>query len=198
MATAPQSYQTLERMVAAVEKVTLRLERSAKALEAAGIPYAVIGGNAIAAWVESVEPAAVRTTVDVDLLLRRDDFASTRTALEAAGFVYDNILGVDLFLDDLKSNPRQAVHILWANEKVRDQYPDASPDVDRYSVLGDKRILELESLIRMKLNSYRDKDRMHLRDLIDVGLIDPTWPSRYSPELKKRLQFLFDNPESSH
>ena len=194
MATAPQSYQTLERMVAAVEKVKLRLERSAKALEDAGIPYAVIGGNAIAAWVESVEPAAVRTTVDVDLLLRRDDFASARAALESSGFIYDNVLGVDLFLDDLNSNPRQAVHILWANEKVRDQYPDASPDVNTFSILGDKRILDLESLIRMKLNSYRDKDRMHLRDLIDVGLIDSTWPVTLFTRVKQTFTIPFRQP----
>jgi len=36
------------------------------------------------------------------------------------------------------------------------------------------RVLSLEALVRMKLTSYRDKDRMHLRDMLDVGLIDHT------------------------
>ena len=41
----------LQRMERAVEKVRNRLLRSTAALEAAGIPYAVIGGNAVMAWV---------------------------------------------------------------------------------------------------------------------------------------------------
>ena len=58
----------LDRMVRAVEKVRERLHRAASALEAAGIPYAVVGGNAVAAWVATVDEAAVRNTQDVDLL----------------------------------------------------------------------------------------------------------------------------------
>ena len=41
----------LDRMVLAVEKVRERLSRAAAALEKAGVPYAVIGGNAVAALV---------------------------------------------------------------------------------------------------------------------------------------------------
>lgn len=53
---------SLERMVRAVEKVRDRLLRAARALEAAGVPYAVAGGNAVAAWVSRVDVAAVRNT----------------------------------------------------------------------------------------------------------------------------------------
>ena len=42
---------SLERMVRAVEKVRSRLLRSANCAEQAKIPYAVVGGNAVAAWV---------------------------------------------------------------------------------------------------------------------------------------------------
>jgi hypothetical protein len=63
----------LDRLERAVEKVRERLLRSTAALEAAGVPYAVIGGNAVMAWVEQVDEAAVRFTQDVDLVLRRDD-----------------------------------------------------------------------------------------------------------------------------
>ena len=48
----------IERMVLAVENVRERLRRSTAALEAAGIPYAVVGGNAVAAWVSTVDPGA--------------------------------------------------------------------------------------------------------------------------------------------
>ena len=46
----------------------------------------------------------------------------------------------------------------------------------------------------MKLTAFRDKDRMHLRDMIDVELIDETWCGRLPPELAPRLKELIDNP----
>ena len=48
---------------------------------------------------------------------------------------------------------------------------------------------------RMKLTSFRDKDRMHLRDLLDVDLIDATWPGRFPPELAARLREIIATPE---
>jgi hypothetical protein len=58
------------------------------------------------------------------------------------------------------------------------------------------RVVALASLVRMKLTSFHDKDRTHLRDLIDIGLIDASWPQRFSLELGTRLQHLLDTPES--
>ena len=49
-----------ERMSNAVEKVHQRLLRAARALDQAGVPYAVAGGNAVAAWVSRVDETAVR------------------------------------------------------------------------------------------------------------------------------------------
>jgi hypothetical protein len=47
----------------------------------------------------------------------------------------------------------------------------------------------------MKLTSFRDKDRTHLRDLIEVGLIDSSWRDRLPTMLVDRLQQLLDDPE---
>ena len=47
----------------------------------------------------------------------------------------------------------------------------------------------------MKLIAYRDKDRTHLRDLIDIELLDATWPERFEGELGDRLQKLLDDPD---
>jgi hypothetical protein len=52
----------------------------------------------------------------------------------------------------------------------------------------------LPALVRMKLTSWRDKDRLHLRDLIDVGLIAAAWPAKLPSPLANRLQELLDNP----
>ena len=59
---------SLDRMVRAVEKVRERLLRATAALEKAGVPYAVAGGNAVAVWVTRVDESAVRNTRDVDIL----------------------------------------------------------------------------------------------------------------------------------
>jgi hypothetical protein len=88
-----------ERLVTAVEKVRERLRRAANALEQAGIPYAVIGGNAIAAWVGEVDETAVRNTRDVDFLLRRADLERAKTTLAAVGFHYRVSSGITMFLD---------------------------------------------------------------------------------------------------
>ena len=47
----------------------------------------------------------------------------------------------------------------------------------------------------MKLNVFRDKDRMHLRDMLDVELINDSWLERLPTELACRLKELIDNPE---
>lgn len=186
---------SLERMVRAVEKVRERLLRATSALEKAGIPYAVAGGNAVAAWVTRVDESAVRNTRDVDILIRRADLPAVRAALESVGFVCRHAASVDLFLDGPHAKARDGVHIIFANEKVRPEEPLANPDVTESEPADHYRILALEALVRVKLTAFRDKDRTHLRDLIDVGLVDATWPARFPGELRERLQTLFDNPD---
>jgi hypothetical protein len=182
-------------MFRAVEKVRDRLRRAVAALEADGIPYAVIGGNAVAAWVSEVDEAAVRATQDVDILLRRADFERAKTAFAKAGFIYRHVKSIDMFLDGAGAKARDAVHIVFAGEKVRPESLASAPDVDDLKPTHSFRVVDLEPLLRMKLTSYRDKDRTHIRDMIEVGLIDNTWPSRFPPELAERLQQLIDTPE---
>lgn len=184
-----------ERMIRAVEKVRQRLERATQALEQAGIDYAVAGGNAVAAWVSRVDEAAVRNTQDVDILIRRDDLKAVKNVLEGQGFVFRHAASIDMFLDGPGAKARDAIHIVMADEKVRDSYLLPAPSVTESELAGAFRVLSLEALVRMKLTSFRDKDRTHVRDLIDVGLVDASWPERLPRELGVRLQELLDNPE---
>jgi len=183
-----------ERIISAVEKVRARLLRAAAALEGAGIPYAVTDGNAVAAWASRVDEAAVRNTRDVDLLLRRSDLAPATRALEEARFVHRRSAGVEMFLDGPAAKARDAVHILFAGEKVRPDYAHAAPDVAEAEPTEGMRLVSLDALVRMMLTSFRDRDRMHLRDLIDVGLVDATWCRRLPEDLAKRLGALLDDP----
>ena len=185
---------SLDRMVRAVEKVRERLLRATAALEGAGVEYAVAGGNAVAAWVARVDETATRNTTDVDILLRRTDLAAAIAALNAAGFVHRHLSGLDVFLDGPGGKVRDAVHIVFAGEKVRPDESVSNPDVSESEAADQFRILSLEALVRIKLTAYRDKDRTHLRDLLDVGLIDASWCDRYPPALADRLQVLVDTP----
>ncbi len=143
----------------------------------------------------SVDPSAVPNTQDVDILLRRADLEAARRAMEAAGFVYRHITGIDMFLDGTDARARDAVHVVLAGEKIRAEYSSAAPDVTESEKPDRFFVLSLESLVRMKLASFRDKDRTHLRDFLDIGLIDASWTSRFSPDLAARLQQLIDTPE---
>jgi hypothetical protein len=185
----------LDRMVMAVERVRDRLRRATAALEAAGVPYAVVGGNAVAAWVATIDPAAVRNTQDVDILFRRADLDAAEQALAGAGFIRRHAAGIDMFIDGQGGRFRDAVRIVIANEKIRPEYAAPAPDVAQAIKPQDFRVIELEELVRMKLTSYRDKDKTHLRDMLDVGLIDSTWVARLPAELANRLQLLIDSPE---
>ena len=184
-----------ERMIRAVEKVRQRVLQATSALEKAAIPYAVAGDSAVAAWVSRVDEAAVRNTQDVDIVLCRSDLEAAKAALGEAGFVYRHSSGIDMFLDGPGAKARDAVHIIFAGEKVRSEYPAPAPDVSESEATGSFRILALEPLVRMKLTSFRDKDRTHLRDFLEVGLIDANWIERFPPELAARLQHLVDTPD---
>lgn len=184
-----------ERMIRAVEKVRDRLLRAAAALDHSGVPYAVVGGNAVAAWVSRVDEAAVRNTQDVDLLLRREDLQRAAAALATVGFVHRHAAGIDFFLDGPKAKARDAVHVVFAGEKVRSEYFEPAPDVDQSEKTDHFQLLNLDALVRMKLTSFRRKDQMHLYDLIDIGLLDRDWLARLPSELAPRLQELLDNPE---
>jgi hypothetical protein len=186
----------LDRMVQAVEAVRDRLRRATAALEQAGVAYAVVGGNAVAAWVASVDAAAVRNTQDVDVLLRRADLGAATAALTAAGFVRQEVLGVETFLDGPQAGPRDAVHVIFAGEKVQQDDLLPAPEVTdaEAGVGGHYRVMGLEALVRMKLTAYRRKDQVHIQDMLGVGLIDASWLARFPPELAARLQVLLDDP----
>ena len=78
---------------------------------------------------------------------------------------------------------------------MRPDYVLPAPDVEESEAAADFRILTLDALVRMKLTSFRDKDRTHLRDLIDVGLLDASWLDRLPTELSSRLNQLLETPE---
>jgi len=175
----------------AIDDVTARLQRICAALNEKSVPFSLVGGQAVALWVATRDPAAVRTTKDVDLLLQRCDLPRARAAAISANMDYFEVLGVGMLLDREDPNPRHAVHLVWAGEKVRPEYELPSPPIDEREELSPGLpVVSLPGLVRMKLLSYRDRDRVHLTDMIEVGLIGRDMLSMLTPELAKRLEVL--------
>jgi hypothetical protein len=121
-------------------------------------------------------------------LLRRQDFGHATAALQEVGFVHQNIAGVDVFLDGAEGSVRSAIHVIFAGEKVRADYLLPAPEVAECEAGPDFAVPTLDALVRMKLTSFRLKDKVHLIDLLDVGLVDPSWCDRLPPELAARLR----------
>jgi hypothetical protein len=176
------------RYVMALDDVTQRLERITQALAGAQVPYALVGGQAVALWVASKDPAAVRTTKDVDILLRREDVPRARAAALAINMDYFEVVDVGMFLERDDPNPRKGVHLVWAGEKVKPEYSLPSPSIDeRQQLEAGKFVVSLAALVRMKLMANRDQDRVHLRDMIEVGLVGREGLKELPEELAVRL-----------
>lgn len=68
--------------------------------------------------------------------------------MESAGFAYRHSAGIDKFLDGPDAKARDAVHVLFANEKV---FPDdlvAAPDVSESENIQNHRTLKLDEADR--------------------------------------------------
>jgi len=137
MQVLPKAYGPVSRenMSQGIEKVKDRLLRATATLERAGIEYAVIGGNAVAAWVSRVDDSVVRNTRDVDILVRRGDMDRIVPAMEKAGFIHRTvaILGgkgrIEMFLDGPGAKARDGVHLIFSDEKVNEEAIEPSPSV---------------------------------------------------------------------
>jgi hypothetical protein len=98
------------------------------------------------------------------------------------------VAGVDMLVDAAQPKARSAVHFVFLNEKVRPEYsqrvPDSEPEKTEEGVL----IAPVADLVRMKLTSFRLKDRVHIQDLDAVGLITPAIEAGLPAPLLARLQ----------
>jgi hypothetical protein len=183
-----------DRMERAVERVNARLRRTVGILEAAGVPYAVVGGHAVRAWVAQVDEAALRTTQDVDILVRMADYPALRAAMLAGGFHERETIGLSMFTETPDGSTRDAVHVVIAGQMAKPGEHAPNPDVEPSERTGEFRTVPFETLVRMKLNSFRRKDQVHLQDMISLGMIDATWLDRLAEPFRDRLQLLLDDP----
>ena len=180
----------------AVEKVAERLRRTVAALNRRDVSYAVVGGNAVAVWVATKDEGAIRNTKDVDVLLDRGDLASAVAAMRDAGFEHAEVHGVSMFVEQEDPMPSRAVHLVFANEKVRPHDLEPVPAV-KVGIRNADGVpaLDMPELLTMKLIAFRRIDQVHIIDMLRVGLIGPDWVQRVPEALRSRLEEVLANPD---
>ena len=171
----------------AVEKIFDVTKRFAAALEAAAIPYRVVGGLAVFVHVDSLDPMAARLTKDVDVAIDRKNLDTIRAALEPYGFTFRHVAG-EMFVDANNPNAAAAVHLLFAGERVRsgdlEVVPYSPPEQSPRGFM----IAPVVDLVHMKLTSFRLKDQVHIQDLDHAGLITQEIERTLSGPLLARLK----------
>jgi hypothetical protein len=133
-------------------------------------------------------------------LLRREDLPAAIQALQVAGYTHRRVASLgggamDVFLDTPEGKIRDAVHVLFAGEKPKQDALYANAEVEESEDVGEFTLISLDALVRMKLAAWRDKDRVHLRDLADVGLLDRTMVANLDATLGSRLLHILEQPE---
>jgi hypothetical protein len=153
----------------------------------AGLEYRIVGGLAAYLYVEEQVPDAGRLTKDIDIAVRREDLEKIARAAEPFGLQHRHAAGVDMLVQAGQPAARRAVHLIFAGEKVRPDYPEPAPELGPYRSIKGLRLIPLGELIRMKLTSFRASDEAHLKDLDEAGLITPEMEAGLSPALVERL-----------
>ena len=167
------------------------LHKITNALTADLIPHEVIGGLAVLIHVEEANPEQTALTRDVDLLVHRSDLERVKCTAAKHGFRCRHVAGVDMLIYGNAESARYAVHLIFSGEKVRPGYVAPAPPIqpERKNIHGtDVMVIPVADLVRMKLSSYRDKDRVHVRGMDAAGLITPEVEAKLPGGLSTRLQ----------
>ncbi|HEY4362112.1 MAG TPA: histone deacetylase [Bryobacteraceae bacterium] len=157
------------------------------ALEHAAIPYRVVGGVAVFLHVDTIDPMAARLTPDVDICVDRKHFDALRSAAERSGFKHARETQGDIFFLSVSPSVRSAVHLIFAGEKVRPEYLEPVPFSEPIRTTEGILIAPVADLVRMKLTSFRLKDKVHIQDMDSVGLITPEIELDLPQPLRDRL-----------
>jgi hypothetical protein len=154
MTTAAQAYAMLGN-----QTLWDAARQSHEALRQAQIAHAVVGGVAVCLH------GYQRNTVDVDLLVRRDDSSGIRRVLEVSGFAWH------ASASEFHSQGGVPVQLLMAGDRAGDDAELALPDPSETNVvvvLEGLPVLSLEKLIESKIACGQGDLRRTHKDFADV------------------------------
>ena len=160
-------------------------------LEQAGVPHELVGGLAVFLHVENADSTHSSLTRDIDVMILRDDLSRVVSIAEDQGFRFRLSAGIDMLLFGETNSARNAVHLVYSGEKVKPTQLESHPGINpvRVGLHGQEfQVVPVLDLVRMKLSSYRDKDRVHVRGMDAAGLITSDVENGLSGELAARLR----------
>jgi hypothetical protein len=167
------------------------LDKITDALTADRIPHELIGGLAVLVHVEEADPTYATLTRDVDLMVHRADLDRIKEAAARNGFRFRHAAGLDMLLYCDADSAKNAVRLVFSEERVRDTQPVPNPPIapEVRRIHGKEiKIVPVRDLVRMKLSAFRDKDRVHVRSMDAAGLITAEIVESLPADLKARLQ----------
>jgi hypothetical protein len=143
-------------------------QRVHEALTEAGVEYRIVGGVAVFLHINELDPFAARLTPDVDVAIDRKDLEKIAAIAEPHGFRYVDGAWVDA--DKTKSS----VHFLFIGEKARPNHPEPVPGFSPPVVTKEGILLApVADLVRMKLTSFRQRDKAHIIDIAGSATCPP-------------------------
>ena len=167
------------------------LQKLSQPLEQAGVPHELVGGLAVFLHVENADSTHSSLTRDIDVMIRRDDMPNVIAVAERHGFRFRHSAGLDMLLYGDTISARNAIHLLFTGEKVKETQLEAHPGIRpvRAVMHGQQfLVIPVVDLLRMKLSSFRDKDRVHVRGMDAAGLLTWEGECELSEELRSRLR----------
>jgi hypothetical protein len=159
------------------DEVHKTMRRVVKRLDKAGIPYAIVGAMALNAHHYR------RTTDDVDILLTAKGFAEfCRLFVPKA---YENLPGRRRRFFDRKNKIRLDVLVTGLFPGTGAPGPIAYPDPAAVSeVVKRVRVVDLVTLVQLKLAARRHKDFGDVEELIRSNNLDQSFADRLHPSVR--------------
>ena len=161
--------------------------RFATALSRAGVEYRIVGGLGVYLHVNEADPLAARLTRDIDAAVSRADIERIAKVVKPFGLEFRHSAGVDMLVEAEQPTARRAVYLVCVREKVRPEYAEPVPGFSAAPSIHGLLVAPVADLVRMKLTSFRLKDKVHIQDLDSVGLITPEIEAQLSDLLRQRL-----------
>ncbi len=168
------------------------LRRLAERLEDEGLEYAVIGGMAV------VEHGSMRTTEDIDLVMRRETLETFRERLLGRGYL-PAFRGAARAFRDTETGVRIEVVVTGEFPGDGKPKPVAFPDPHDAAVEGDGfRVVPLETLLDLKLASgmtasHRLRDLADVQDLIARANLPLELAERLDPSVREEYRKLWES-----
>jgi hypothetical protein len=128
-----------------------------------------------------------RLTAHVNIAVDRSDLARIAEAVAPYGLKYRHVAGVDMLVNAKEPRAVTGVHMIFVREKVRSEYLEAVPGFSQPTRLRGLMLAPVADLLRLKLTSFRMKDRVHVQDMDSVGLITPEIEASLPDVLRARL-----------